>query len=227
MPCGVRVTGDNQGDRNRLRQGDSALAWVASVRCRTASLPEAAAVSGRVHLVMRRRGDLSVSRVTPQVMEAKGQWPVDVHITTRKEPTGMSLDDLVAALHTHRPHDPTPGRPEVVLRIAGKDYTIRGIYASTAHVIIEGGEEMTPAALSPERLVAAPGGPEGEGGEPAPPADRQQAGDHEPQATTAVPRHVIQQAAQITPVAESVPDVVLDEPGGQEGTDAQGRDRRG
>ena len=227
MPCGVRMTGDNPGDRTRLRQGDSALAWGASVRCRTASLP-AAAVSGRGHLAMRRRGDLSVARVTPHVMEAKGQWPVDVPIMTRKEPTGMSLDDLVAALHTHRPHDPTPGRPEVVLRIAGKDYTIRGIYTSTAHVIIEGGEEMPPAALSPEPLTAAPGGPEGEGVvEPVPPADRQQAGNHEPQATTAVPRHVIQQAAQITPVAESVPDAVLGEPGGQEDTDAQGRDRRG
>ena len=45
--------------------------------------------------------------------------------------------------------------------------------------------------------------------------------------TAAAPRHVVQQAAQITPVAESVPDAILDEPEGQEGTDAQGRDRRG
>ena len=120
----------------------------------------------------------------------------------------MSLDDLIAALNTHRPPSPTPGQPEVVLRIAGRDYTIRGIYASTAHVIIEGGEEVTPATSAPERLAAVPGGPEGEGVEPAPPADRQQ-------------------AAQITPVAESVPDAILDEPEGQEGKDAQGRDRRG
>jgi hypothetical protein len=140
----------------------------------------------------------------------------------------MSLDDLIAALNTHRPPSPTPGQPEVVLRIAGRDYSIRGIYASTAHVIIEGGEEVTPATAGPERLATVPEGPEGEGVEPAPPADRQQAGGHQPQAmTAAAPRHVVQQAAQITPVAESVPDAILDEPEGQEGTDAQGRDRRG
>ena len=117
----------------------------------------------------------------------------------------MQLDDIIASLNTHRPSRPTPGQPEVVLRIAGRAYTVRGMYASTAHVIIEGDEEVASAALSPEHLTAVPGGPEGEGVEPTPPADRQQAGSHDPQATTAaVPRHIARQAAQITPVAESI-----------------------
>ena len=63
---------------------------------------------------------------------------------------------------------------DVVLRVAGQDYAIRGISEAGAVVIIEAGEVLTAGAA-------------------------------------VAPQDALREAAQITPVAEVVPDAVLEE----------------
>jgi hypothetical protein len=58
-------------------------------------LLEVASGSGRGHLGMQRRGALSVARVTPYVVAAKGQWPAHMTITMRKEPQVCPLMTLL------------------------------------------------------------------------------------------------------------------------------------
>ena len=68
---------------------------------------------------------------------------------------------------------------DVVLRVAGQEYAIRGIYEAGAAVIIEAGEVLTAGAA-------------------------------------VAPQDALREAGQITPVAEVVPDAVLEEgEGGQ------------
>jgi hypothetical protein len=69
---------------------------------------------------------------------------------------------------------------DVVLRVAGQAYAIRGIYEAGAAVIIEAGEVR----------------PSGE---------------------AVAPQDALREAEQITPVAEVVPDAVLEERGGTAG----------
>ena len=65
---------------------------------------------------------------------------------------------------------------DVVLRVAGQEYAIRGIYEAGAAVIIEAGEVLTAGA-------------------------------------GVAPQDALREAEQITPVAEVVPDAVLEEKG--------------
>jgi hypothetical protein len=88
----------------------------------------------------------------------------------RKEAQTMTVKDIAECINTQR----TPGRAtlekEVVLRVAGKDYAIRRIDASTATIVLEGGEEVIHEDSLERDLPQSPGGQEGEGVEPAPPA---------------------------------------------------------
>ena len=77
---------------------------------------------------------------------------------------------------------------EVVLRVEGRDYAIRSIDTSTSDLVLWGGEEIIHADTRPG-IGDAPGGSEGRGIEP---------------------ENALGEAEQITPVAEVVPDEVLD-----------------
>jgi hypothetical protein len=78
---------------------------------------------------------------------------------------------------------------EVVLRVEGRDYAIRSIDTSTSAVVLWGGEEIIHEDTRPG-VVDMPGGSEGAGVEPA---------------------DTLREAEQITPVAEVVPDEILEE----------------
>ena len=79
----------------------------------------------------------------------------------------MQTEDLIAHLQRQ------PGK-EVVLRVAGREHAIRGMYAAGSAVIIEAGEAITAGAA-------------------------------------VAPQEALREAAQVTPMAEVVPDAVLTE----------------
>jgi hypothetical protein len=81
----------------------------------------------------------------------------------------MQLEQLGEHLQTQLKRCAALVETEVVLRVAGRDYVIRGIYAGASAIVIEGGAEVTMDSVSQERMSVPPGGPEGEGVEPAPP----------------------------------------------------------
>jgi hypothetical protein len=83
----------------------------------------------------------------------------------------VQLEQLGEHLQAQLKRCAAPAETEVVLRVAGRDYVIRGIYTGTSAIIIEGGEEVIMDSASQERMSVPPGGPEGEGVEPAPPGD--------------------------------------------------------
>ena len=78
---------------------------------------------------------------------------------------------------------------EVVLRVGGRDYAIRSIDTSTSDIVLWGGEEIIHEDTRPG-VGGVPGGPVAEGVEP---------------------ENALREAEQITPVAEVVPDEVLEE----------------
>jgi hypothetical protein len=80
---------------------------------------------------------------------------------------------------------------EVMLRVEGREYAIRSIDTSTSDLVLWGGEEIIHEDTRPG-IGDMPGGLEGEGVEPEPPGE------------------ALREAEQITPVAEVVPDEVLD-----------------
>jgi hypothetical protein len=81
----------------------------------------------------------------------------------------MKAKDIVAHLNTQLGQSRSALEKEVVVRIGGQDYAIRGIDASTAAVILEGGAEVTHEDTLSGGSFEGPGGPEGEGVEPPPP----------------------------------------------------------
>lgn len=85
----------------------------------------------------------------------------------------MQIEQVVEQLASQLDLRPSLGGKAVVLRVAGKDYALRRIAGSASSIIIEGGEELThdDSLSGPPSTV--PGGPEGEGVEPAPPAEVQ------------------------------------------------------
>ena len=85
----------------------------------------------------------------------------------------MHIEQFEEYLKTQLELRPSSIAKEVLLRIAGRDYAVRGIYAGTSHIIIEGGEDVTSEATA-QGHMAAPAGPEGEGVEPAPPKEIQE-----------------------------------------------------
>jgi hypothetical protein len=85
----------------------------------------------------------------------------------------MHIEQLGESLQTQRERCAAPVGTEVILRVAGRDYAIRGVYADTSSIIIEAGEEVTADGISQGRMSMPPGGPEGEGVEPAPPVEIQ------------------------------------------------------
>jgi hypothetical protein len=78
---------------------------------------------------------------------------------------------------------------EVVLRIEGRDYAIRSMDTSTSDIVLWGGEEIIHEDTRPG-IGDAPGESEGK---------------------VVEPENALGEAEQITPVAEVVPDEVLEE----------------
>ena len=81
----------------------------------------------------------------------------------------MQAQDIVEHLKTQ-------SGKNVVVRVAGKEHAIRGIYEVEAAVVIEAGEMTATEAFptdTPSGLGEVPGGPEGEGVEPPPPGQPQ------------------------------------------------------
>jgi hypothetical protein len=81
----------------------------------------------------------------------------------------MKAKAILAYLKTQLEGGDSPFEKEVLLRVAGRDYAIRSIDASTSAILLEGGEEVTYADTLAGGRAEGPGGPEGEGVEPAPP----------------------------------------------------------
>jgi hypothetical protein len=54
----------------------------------------------------------------------------------------MKAKDIIAHLKTQLEQGLAPFEQEVVVRLAGRDYTVRSIDASTAALVLEGGAEV-------------------------------------------------------------------------------------
>jgi hypothetical protein len=81
----------------------------------------------------------------------------------------MQAKELVAYLKTQFEQGLSPFEKEVVVRLAGRDYAIRNIDTSTSAIVLEGGEAIIHEDSLQGDMAEGPGGPEGEGIEPAPP----------------------------------------------------------
>ena len=82
----------------------------------------------------------------------------------------MKAKEIVAHLKTQLEQGRSPFEKEVVVRLAGRDYAVRSIDASTAAVVLEGGDEILQDDMLPGTPARGPGDPEEEGGAPPPPA---------------------------------------------------------
>lgn len=101
----------------------------------------------------------------------------------------MKVKQMLAYLKQQSDRSASLFEQEVVLRVDGRDYAIRSIDSSTSAVVFWGGEEIIHEDTQPG-VVDVPGGSEGAGVEPA---------------------DTLREAEQITPVAEVVPDEILEE----------------
>jgi hypothetical protein len=80
----------------------------------------------------------------------------------------MKAKQLLEYVNTQLEQGHSPLEKEVVLRVAGRDYAIRSLDASTSAIILEGGEEVIHEDTLPG-IAEASGKPKGEGIEPPPP----------------------------------------------------------
>jgi len=82
----------------------------------------------------------------------------------------MKAKEILAQLKTELEEGHTPFEKEVMVRMAERDYAIRSIDTSTAAIVLEVGEEVILEDTRAGDTTEGPGGPEGEGVEPPPPA---------------------------------------------------------
>ena len=68
----------------------------------------------------------------------------------------MKATELFAQLQTQREQGRSPFEKEVVVRLAGRDYTVRSIDVCTAAFVLEGGEEITHEDTLPGTSGAVP-----------------------------------------------------------------------
>ena len=101
----------------------------------------------------------------------------------------MKVKQILAYLKQQSDRSASLFEQEVVLRVEGRDYAIRSIDSSTSAVVFWGGEELIHENTLPG-VGDVPGGSEEAGVEPA---------------------NILREAEQITPVAEVVPDEILEE----------------
>ena len=97
----------------------------------------------------------------------------------------MKAREIFAQLQTQLVQEHSPLEKEVVVRLAGRDYTVRSIDVSTAALVLQGGEEITHEDTLPGTSGAVPHAELSQ--EAAAPADAQDAfAEAVPEATTEV-----------------------------------------
>jgi hypothetical protein len=86
-----------------------------------------------------------------------------------KEVNTMTVKEIAECVRTQLEQGRVPFEKEVVLRVGGRDYAVRGVDTSTSAIVLEGGEAVVHEDSLQGDMAEGPGGPEGEGVEPAPP----------------------------------------------------------